>query len=451
MDILVFLIVLSVLVIVHEWGHFFTAKSLGVVVEKFSVGFGPKIFSRRHKGTEFLVSAIPLGGYVKMAGDDRHDCKGNPGEFYSHPVGHRVLIVLMGPVVNFIFAFVSLVVIFIVGFPGASTRITALTEGGAAQVAGLRKGDKILEVNSSKIYGQGHLERILRDQPRVPLRITAQRGEDFIRVSATPQRNMMENEFGEQEAIFDLGVEYVGHEVGWVEEGYPAQAAGLKQGDQIIDINGTVIHGWSDVQKSVRQSTAEMIPLTYVREGKQVTVNVSPRVETFKNKDGEDEKVKVIGISPTQQIETYRFGIVDAVRNAWSEFFNIITLTLKTLGKVVTGSLSAKRAIGGPIRIFSVVSTAAAMGFLSLIYVMAVISTSLGLFNLFPVPVLDGGHIFLSLIEKVRGRPLPVKWEENLNKAGFTALMVLMVFVVYNDIVEVGLLKKISDLVTKIW
>jgi len=158
----------------------------------------------------------------------------------------------------------------------------------------------------------------------------------------------------------------------------------------------------------------------------------------------------MIGVGPTQQIETYRFGMVDSVRNAGSELVNIITLTLKTLGKVVTGSLSAKRAIGGPIRIFSVVSNAAAMGILSLIYVMAVISASLGLFNLFPVPVLDGGHIFLCLIEKLRGRPLPLKWEENLNKAGFTALMVLMAFVIYNDIVEVGLLKKISDWVTQI-
>ena len=448
MDILVFLIVLSILVIVHEWGHFFTAKSLGVVVEKFSVGFGPKIFSRRHNGTEFLVSAIPLGGYVKMAGDDRHDCKGNPGEFYSHPVGHRALIVLMGPVVNFIFAFISLVVIFSVGFPGASTRVMSVEQDSVAQAAGLKKGDKILAINSRKIYGQGHLERILRDNPQLPLQVTVQRADAEIQIPMTPRRKMVENEFGEEEPAFDLGVEYVGNEVGWVEDGAPAHTAGLKQGDRIVDINGTVIHGWTDIQKTIRHSTAATLPLTYVRDGKQTTVNVNPRVETFKNKEGQNEEYRVIGIGPTQQIETYRFGIFDAFRNAWSELVNIISLTLKTLGKVMTGSLSAKRAIGGPIRIFSVVSNAAAMGLLSLIYVMAVISASLGLFNLFPVPVLDGGHIFLSMIEKVRGCPLPVKWEENLNKAGFTALMVLMVFVIYNDIVEVGLLKKISDLVT---
>ncbi|HQO57325.1 MAG TPA: RIP metalloprotease RseP [Candidatus Omnitrophota bacterium] len=450
MDIIIFLAVLSVLVIVHEWGHFFTAKSLGVVVEKFSVGFGPKLFSRQHKGTEFLVSAIPLGGYIKMAGDDRHDCKGTVGEFFSHPLGHRALIVLMGPVVNFIFAFICLVAIFAAGFPGVSTHIMAVKENGAAQAAGLLQGDKILAVNSRKIYGQGHLDRLLRAPLQVPLQILVQRGDALIQLPVTPPRNRVENEFGEEEPIFDLGVDYLGNEVGWLAEGAPAHAAGLKEGDKIVDINGTVIHGWSDIQDNIRHSTAETLILTYLRNGEKTTVHVSPRVETFKNKDGKEEEIRMIGVGPTQQIETYRFGMVDSVRNAGSELVNIITLTLKTLGKVVTGSLSAKRAIGGPIRIFSVVSNAAAMGILSLIYVMAVISASLGLFNLFPVPVLDGGHIFLCLIEKLRGRPLPLKWEENLNKAGFTALMVLMAFVIYNDIVEVGLLKKISDWVTQI-
>jgi len=365
MDIIIFLAVLSVLVIVHEWGHFFTAKSLGVVVEKFSVGFGPKLFSRQHKGTEFLVSAIPLGGYIKMAGDDRHDCKGTVGEFFSHPLGHRALIVLMGPVVNFIFAFICLVAIFAAGFPGVSTHIMAVKENGAAQAAGLLQGDKILAVNSRKIYGQGHLDRLLRAPLQVPLQILVQRGDALIQLPVTPPRNRVENEFGEEEPIFDLGVDYLGNEVGWLAEGAPAHAAGLKEGDKIVDINGTVIHGWSDIQDNIRHSTAETLILTYLRNGEKTTVHVSPRVETFKNKDGKEEEIRMIGVGPTQQIETYWFGMVDSVRNAGSELVNIITLTLKTLGKVVTGSLSAKRAIGGPIRIFSVVSNAAAMGFLA--------------------------------------------------------------------------------------
>jgi len=260
MDIIIFLAVLSVLVIVHEWGHFFTAKSLGVVVEKFSVGFGPKLFSRQHKGTEFLVSAIPLGGYIKMAGDDRHDCKGTVGEFFSHPLGHRALIVLMGPVVNFIFAFICLVAIFAAGFPGVSTHIMAVKENGAAQAAGLLQGDKILAVNSRKIYGQGHLDRLLRAPLQVPLQILVQRGDALIQLPVTPPRNRVENEFGEEEPIFDLGVDYLGNEVGWLAEGAPAHAAGLKEGDKIVDINGTVIHGWSDIQDNIRHSTQRPKP-----------------------------------------------------------------------------------------------------------------------------------------------------------------------------------------------
>ncbi len=450
MDILIFLIVLSILVIVHEWGHFFTARSLGVDVEKFSVGFGPKIISKKHKGTEFLVSAIPLGGYVKLAGDDRNTCKGAAGEFYSHPVGHRALVVLMGPVVNFVFAFISLWIIFMVGFPGSSTRIMYLEAGGAAQAAGVLKGDKILEVNNEQVHGQMHLERVLRKKTDGPLQLKVQRGDAVMVRQLTPELVRKENDFGEKEWAYDIGVDFYSNEIGWVAEDSPAQKAGLRHGDVITAINGVPILGWPDIKTNISDSSLDVLPITYERDGQKTTIQVTPTTRTFENEEGEEVEMKIIGISPIQEVESYRFGFFDSMRHSVSELWNIISLTLKTLGKVITGSLSAKRAIGGPIRIFSVVSNAAATGILSLIYVMAVISASLGLFNLFPVPILDGGHIFLFLIERLRGRPLPLKWEENLNKVGFTALMVLMVFVIYNDIVEIGLLRKISDFVTKI-
>src|SRR3990167_9004647 len=147
-NIFVFVVFLSVLIIVHEWGHFITAKRLGIEVQRFALGFGPTIFSHVYEGTRYLINAIPLGGYVKMAGDERAEHQGKPGEFLSKAAGHRALVVLNGPVVNFILAYLSFVIVFMIGYPGHSTTITKINEGGPAAAAGLRVGDKIIDRKS---------------------------------------------------------------------------------------------------------------------------------------------------------------------------------------------------------------------------------------------------------------------------------------------------------------
>jgi len=360
MSMIVFLLVLSTLIIVHEWGHFFCARLLKIKVEKFSVGFGPKIFSRVSKGTEFLLSAIPLGGYVKMAGDDRHECKGSKDEFYARPVSHRAWVVVMGPLVNLVFAYFCFYVIFVAGFP------------------------------------------------------------------------------------------MLGPKVGNVMEDYPAQAAGLLEGDRIGQVDGQPIETWDEMQDLIRRSTGEQISLTIVRGQETIMTAISPRDKEIKNLFGQEEMVRIIGIQPAEEVIYLSYGPVESLGKAGQEIWKVTSITFRALYHVFSGAMPAKDAIAGPIRIFDVIKSAAQMGLSSLIYIMGVISTSLALFNLFPIPVLDGGHLFFFAIEGIRKKPLPLKIEEGLTKVGFGMLICLMFFVLYNDVMHMGWVDRVTDFVGQI-
>lgn len=206
MSLLLFITVLSVLVVVHEWGHFITAKSVGVKVEKFSLGFGPKLFSHFHNGTEFLLCAIPLGGYVKMAGDERSEVKGSKDEYYSHPPGHRALIVLMGPVVNYVLAYLCFVVVYMTGYPTLSPKIGEIVDGLPAKTAGLLKGDTIVQIDDKIIQSwedvQKHITLTQRDQ----LNFTILREGQKIEKSITPQHKIQKNIFGQEENTRVVGI-----------------------------------------------------------------------------------------------------------------------------------------------------------------------------------------------------------------------------------------------------
>jgi regulator of sigma E protease len=359
LDVLIFIAVLSVLIIVHEWGHFITARRLGVRVEKFSVGFGPKLFSRVHDGTEFLVSAVPLGGYVKMAGDERNSTTGDPGEFYSQSPGRRALIVFMGPMVNFIFAYLCFYFIFVTGYPLLSSKIGKLIDG------------------------------------------------------------------------------------------LPAQSAGLLVGDHITEINNKPIDSWDTLQATISKSGGVPLEIHFIRNDVEQTLTVMPKAEVGKNIFGEAENIWLVGVQPVEETQLVRYGLGQSFFKAGAEMTSVVTLTFKALYRVFTGTVAARDALAGPIRIFNVIKNAATMGIASLVLVMAVISTSLAIFNVFPIPVLDGGHLLFFLIEKIRGRPLPASVEENFTRFGLTILLVLMGFVCYNDVIEVGWVDKAAHFLEK--
>jgi len=354
-DIAVFTAVLSVLIVVHEWGHFLTAKKLGVKVERFAIGFGPTLFARKQKGTEFAVRLIPLGGYVKMAGDERATCEGKRDEFYSQSPGHRALIVLNGPVVNFILAYICLCFVFVLGYPDLAPRI------------------------------------------------------------------------------------------GKVLEDYPAQMAGLLQGDKILSIEGQKVETWSDVQRVIMEAKKEGLNFSILRDEQMVQKMVHPRIERRKNIFGQVKDLPIVGIAPEEEVVVFRYPIQESFGRAFKKLVEITVLTYKSIYFMITGTMSAKDSMTGPIGIYYIVKTAADMGLSHLLYIVGIISASLAIFNLLPVIPLDGGHLFLLVIEKIRGKALPQKVDEAIARIGFSLIITLALFVFYSDFARFGLFEKIMS------
>jgi len=323
------------------------------------VGFGPKLYSRMINNTEFMVCLIPLGGYVKMAGDERSECKGKSDEFFSKSPGKRALIVLNGPVVNFVLAYVSLVFVFVLGYPDLSSKI------------------------------------------------------------------------------------------GKAMEGYPAYEAGLRVGDQVVRVNDTKVENWTELQKNISQSEGNQIELTFIREGEEITTVIFPRIECLKNVFGQSKETRIVGIKPAEEIITLKYNFGTSIVKAYQKLFEITALTYKSLYFMLTGSMSAKESMTGPIGIFYIVKSAAEMGFTHVLFIGGVISASLAIFNLLPLIPLDGGHLFFLGIEKLRGKPLSHKVDEYIARVGFGLILVLALFVFYNDFERFGWIEKINQIFFK--
>ena len=360
MGTLVFILVLSILIIVHEYGHLAMAKALGVRVERFAIGFGPRLFGFRRNDTDYAVCLIPLGGYVKMAGDERSDCKGGKEEFFSKPLGYRALIVLSGPVVNYLFAFLCFCIVFMVGYPAMGT----------------------------------HVGEVVKD--------------------------------------------------------YPAQKAGLLAGDKILAVDAKQVDSWEDVQKLVSRSQNDDIAFIVDRAGSQNTVVIHSIQDEMENVFGQKIRARVVGIKPQEQIILLRYDFFRSIANAGQKLIDITWTTYKALYLMVTGAMSTKDGMTGPIGIFFIIQKAAELGFTYVLYIMAVISASLAIFNLLPLPVLDGGHLLLFGIEKIKGKPLPPKAEEVVFKIGMSLIICLAVFIFYNDFVRYGIFDKIFHLKSRL-
>lgn len=350
LSVIYFLIVLSVLVLIHEFGHFIVAKRIGVRVEKFSFGFGPKLFSLKKGETEYLLCAFPLGGYVKMAGDEPgEELEGEKWEFLSRKISERFKIIFAGPLLNYVLAFLIFSVIFMFGSPTLTTEVGSL----------------------------------LKD--------------------------------------------------------YPAQKSGILVGDKIVRVGGREVKYWEDMTQILHKHLEGPISLKIERNGNTFSLEIQPVIRDIKDIFGKSTKVALLGVAPSQKIETVRYGFFASFGMGFKKLMNLTTLTYKAIWSILTGRMSLKESVTGPIGIFIITGKAAQMGLIYLVHLMGLLSASLAIFNLLPLPVLDGGHIFFLLIEKMRGKPLSSRTQEVISNIGIGFLILLTIFIFYSDIMKFGI------------
>ena len=461
---LAFIVAISILVTVHEWGHYYVARLCNVKVIRFSIGFGKSLFSYRGKppvyepppddqvietrdnqpaeGTEFVIAAIPLGGYVKML-DEREGYVADDQlhlAFNRKPVLQRMAIVLAGPIANFLLAIVAYWLLFTLGIVSLAPVLGHVDPESPAGLAGLKEGQEIIKVDGEEVgdWSQMSLALFNRIGESGDIEIqAAYEGE----TSGRTYRISIEDWLGNEEApnpAEDLGLRSYptpAAVIGRVLDNEPAGMAGLQAGDRVIRINGKDTGYWYQFQRAIEQSPGDILELTVLRDSSEVSIAVTPRVNRVEGieKGYLGVGADVSGLSiPEHMWRTRSYPFYSAWIPAIEKTWSITLFTVNSMKKMLTGALSPKN-LGGPITIARVAGNSVSHGLESFIYLLALLSISLGVINLLPVPVLDGGHFLYFLIELIRGKPVPDKVQEMGLQLGMVIIIGLMGLVFFND------------------
>jgi regulator of sigma E protease len=436
---LAFILILGSAVVIHEFGHFIVAKLFKIRVETFSVGFGPRLFGRKWGQTDYRVSAIPLGGYVKLGGDESNAPLEGAGatdippeeRFNLRPRWQRILVALAGPVMNVLTAFsIPLVAALMYGAPAIPAPVVNyVMPGGAAETAGLKPGDRITQFNGTENPKWESISGDALLSPDQPLPLVVDRNGERITLSIKPTPR---TENGETAGTLDFIPDYGGfpvviHEV---TSGSPAAAAGLQPGDRVIAIAGEKVRSAAQVTSHIREHRDQPIHLTVERNGQVKELDTDSR----RLADG------VLGIKIGDEFPLHKVGVLGAASYAYRSNVEIIKLTGKALGQVFTGKRSPGNTLSGPIGIYKIAKTQVErLGWDGFFQMLGFLSLNLGVFNLLPIPVLDGGAIFLLLIEGalgVIGLTLSTTVRERIQQVGFVMVILLMVFVITNDVLK---------------
>ncbi|MBF0527895.1 MAG: RIP metalloprotease RseP [Deltaproteobacteria bacterium] len=433
------IVLLGLLIFVHELGHFLMAKALGVRVERFSLGFPPKMFGKQFGETEYVLSWIPLGGYVKMYGENPEEEANIPLAEQSRSFAHkpswaRFLIVLAGPGFNFIFAFLIFWIIYVsAGLPHLSPVIGRVTANSPAAQAGIEPLDRIESVDGRPILYYDQFVELTRASQGQPISILLTRNEKQIRATAKPVLMKSTDIFGDELREYDVGVEpYLGPHIGNVQPNMPADVAGLKPGDKIIKINDQIIKDWYDVLDLVQASRGQKIKVEIERNGIPIQTTLVPRLVTSSESPQPEKPIYRIGIERRDETMTESVNPLMAVSYSALRTWELTRLTIISVVKLIQRKLSVNT-LGGPIFIAELAGKQAEAGLLALLSLCALLSLNLGILNLLPIPVLDGGHLFFFAIEMV-WRPLNLKIRERAQQVGMIFLIMFMAFIFYNDI-----------------
>jgi regulator of sigma E protease len=434
LTILAFLFVLGVLIFVHELGHFLMARRIGVRVLTFSLGFGPKLINIKRGGTEYCVSAIPLGGYVKMAGENPEDSRtGAPDEFLSKGKWQRFQVLVMGPVMNLLLAVIVMALVYYQGaqlpqFEQQPVVIGTFAPESVGQKAGLKPGDRIVTVDGDPVETWEKFGMAIVSKAKRNVSI------GFVRDGRASEVILVPRAQGKYE-MGDIGVQpLIRPEVDEVSPGQPAAEAGLRKGDVVLAVNNETNIQYDRLIELIRGGAGKTLVFQLKRGNTVETVNVQPR---------DTAGTVMIGaqIRPWET-HTVHPGLVEAAKLSLQKNWEWTRLIVQTLVGLFTQETSVKQLMG-PVAIADLSGAAAQAGWISLFSLMAMISLNLGLLNLMPIPVLDGGHIFILALEGLARRDFSMRVKEKMLLAGFVLLLMLMVTVIYNDLMRIQWIEKL--------
>ena len=414
------LILLSILVLVHEFGHFIAARKLGIKVLKFSIGFGPTLLKWRSGDTDFVLSAIPFGGYVKMAREEPEEGRDfGPDEFLSRPVSHRLLVVSGGPLANLVFGFA--VYLFAYGFFGITTFpgnvVGEVIADSPAYEAGIQPKDTLIALEGKPFENWNWFFNSLKEGEN---RITILRGET-LQVTLRLEKDQ------------DPGiVPYIPPVVGKVLKGGPAYRAGIRPGDRILEINGQKIETWSQLVDIVQKHPDEELEIKWERDGRVMSAVVRTQAAS-QLQDGKEVKIGKIGIK-VASLEL-RLNPLEVVRISAEKTAESTILIFYVFYKIISGGISV-RSVGGPIMIGKMIEETQSYGFFSLLILLALIAINLFVVNILPLPALDGGHILVYGIEALTGKRLSPKAQSIIQQIGFGFIVLLIILVMIMDILR---------------
>jgi regulator of sigma E protease len=428
-------LVLGVIILVHEWGHFIIARLFGVRVDVFSIGFGPRLFGFKWGATDWRISAVPLGGYVRMAGQDITDVDSNdqvptgaPDELMSKKRWQRALISVAGPSVNLIFPVLLLgSYYFFAGIPYAAflNKPIVVAAPPAQQSApdSLQSGDHVVAVNNLKNPTWEQVQSlIIRTAPGASLHVEVENN-GATRTVTLPLKNDISSR--------PFGYYPIPARISEVASGTPADHAGLRAGDIVRAIDGKKIDYWDQFVDTVRGSGGKTLQLDVERGGQTLTLAVTPKQGIA---DTTDTKYQ-IGVAPEPALAYKRVGLVQSLSEAGSRTWEIVEDTLGVFGKLFSGRVSVKQ-LQSVVGISRAAGEAVSQGVFTVISLMALISVNLGILNLLPIPILDGGHILLLSLEGLRRRDFSLAFKERFIQVGLVFLLVLFAYVMYNDVVR---------------
>jgi len=432
LTIVAFVFVLGVLIFVHELGHFLMARRIGVRVITFSLGFGPKLIGFRRGGTEYRVSAVPLGGYVKMAGETPDDPRtGQPDEFLSKTKWQRFQVLIMGPVMNILLAIVLMWVVLMQGdrefsFLHRAPKVGAIAAGSPAERAGVKTGDVITRVGGRAVETWEQFAMAIGMKARRAVPIEVARDGQTVTLTVTPDAQT-------KYEIGDIGVFPDVHpSILQVVAGEAAERGGLKPGDVVLAFNGQTITFRQQLIEAIAKRPNQVVVFDVQRGSERRAISVTT---TLQGKNGR------VGIGLDDDVILVQRGPWEAAKLSVRRNYEFGGDIFRTLVGLLTRETSPKQ-LTGPLGIAQLSGDAAALGWVALFGLMAAISLNLGILNLLPIPVLDGGHIFIMALEGLARRDFSMKVKEGLLLGGFAVLMLLMVTVIYNDLTRVAWIQK---------